>query len=753
MVDTTPGRPHCLPHDREHAGRLALAAVMLVSALAPGVVHAQDLRGSGLVVAVPNVITTESTNRLRGAVYGPLKRFEAERARDPRGVFWLVCDFNPDGRPNASDDYGACRTLAGYLRDRRQEGVRTVAFVHGDVTRHAVLAVLACSEMVMSEDPPARLGAVAGPGHGLEKDERLFYEELARNRYPLAVVRKMFDPDLTLFKAPPGAPGERYLDSSVRPLPAGAEPVAEPARGEPGLYTFAQARDFGLCRQTPCGSVDDLVETYHLGRASVAPPLDRAPVAWRVIARGAIDGELREKLKRRIRRALGQGANLLVVELRCGDGDAAVAHDLGLYLARLNDDRPGSPVETVAFVTREARNTAAFLALGCGRIVMQREQRQNNSVVQPGARLGEFDRFLAEQPALEPRLRHDVVEVARKQHYPAVLAEGLVAHDLRIHLVESVKGGSARRFLSEDELRDDQRGERRWRSVEVVWPKTDKDRGHPMTLSADRAVELGLADEAVADFADFRDKEGLRAGQVSTSDSDWLDDLADFLRDPWTSVVLIMVGITCLILELKMPGAVMPGVIAALCFVLFFWSHSQLAGQVTWLAVLLFLLGLVLIGLEVFVLPGFGVAGVSGIVLVVGSLGLMAYGHWPQGPEEWSAFGQRLAPFGVSILGALVCAFVLARYLPSIPYVNRLILRPHEEAEEGAEDVADSLRSSEAVALLGAIGVAATPLRPAGKAQFGETFLDVVAEGGYVVPGTRVQVIEIEGNRVVVKEV
>jgi len=56
-------------------------------------------------------------------------------------------------------------------------------------------------------------------------------------------------------------------------------------------------------------------------------------------------------------------------------------------------------------------------------------------------------------------------------------------------------------------------------------------------------------------------------------------------------------------------------------------------------------------------------------------------------------------------------------------------------------------------ALLGAIGVAATPLRPAGKTQFGDTFVDVVADGGYIMPGTRVQVIEVEGNRVVVKEV
>ena len=105
-------------------------------------------------------------------------------------------------------------------------------------------------------------------------------------------------------------------------------------------------------------------------------------------------------------------------------------------------------------------------------------------------------------------------------------------------------------------------------------------------------------------------------------------------------MVLVMLGITCLILELKMPGVGLPGVVAAICFVLFFWSHSQLHGQITWLAILLFVLGLLLIGLEVFVLPGFGVAGISGMLLV-----LAASAWWPtatgRAATEWVGFGQQ----------------------------------------------------------------------------------------------------------------
>src|SRR5437660_10726141 len=122
--------------------------------------------------------------------------------------------------------------------------------------------------------------------------------------------------------------------------------------------------------------------------------------------------------------------------------------------------------------------------------------------------------------------------------------------------------------------------------------------------------------------------------------------MSAFLGDPVVSMFLVIVGVTCLILELKMPGVGVPGVIAALCFVLFFWSQSQMNGQVTLLAVLLFLLGLVLLGIEIFLIPGFGVLGISGILLVLAGLGLATVEHMPQTSQEWPSFGGPLTTFG-----------------------------------------------------------------------------------------------------------
>jgi hypothetical protein len=739
-----------------HARRLRLWSALLVGAVLSGRAVAEEpVAVDGLVVPIPATITTDAKNQIKNALDAPLQRYRAERGKDPRkaGVFWVVCSFNGDGKPNASDDYGACWDLANFLLELRNQDVQTVAYVQGTVTRHAVLPVLACSEIVMSRE--AHLGQVASPGRWLKNNQRQAYEDMARGHFSVVLVRKMFDPGCEVLKMPPDPKGksERYIDGHEH-RPPGGERVPFLGPNEVALYTFEQASEVGLCRAVPRQTIEEVMGAYNLPPSALHQSLE-ALVGRRVVVAGPLNGELSEKVQRRLRRALGS-ANLIILQLECFDSDPPspqAAHDLGLYLAKINDDRPQRPVRIVAFVTNKARNTAALVALGCGEIVMQRQVKNGDTVEQEGAVLGGFDRLLKEHPDLGAKLRSDLIEVARKQgRYPPQIAEALAAPELRLYAVSEVKDGATPpRFLTEEEMNAEQKANHAWRSVETIKPRNAEEENKSLTLSAERASKLRLAREA-SSFEEVCKQLDVSPSDVRTIDTDFLDSLADFLRDPWTSMVLVMLGITCMILEMKMPGVVAPGCVAAICFVLFFWSHSQLNGQITWLALLLFILGLLLIGLEVFVIPGFGFAGVSGIVLVIGSLGLVAYGHWPQSSGDWLALGQQIVPFGLSLLGALVCAFILAHYLPSIPYVNRLILQPQDETAEGFEEAADPIHADLA-ALLGAIGVAATPLRPAGKAQFGDEFVDVVAEGSYVTPGTRVQVIEIEGNRVVVKEV
>jgi membrane-bound ClpP family serine protease len=292
-----------------------------------------------------------------------------------------------------------------------------------------------------------------------------------------------------------------------------------------------------------------------------------------------------------------------------------------------------------------------------------------------------------------------------------------------------------------------------WREIKPI-PSAGEKNGF-FSLDAATAQQYGVARYGdVATVANLYERYEIAPDKVEVARDDWLDAVARFLRLPLVQVILIMVGIAGLILELKMPGFGLPGIIAAICFVLFFWAHAfsgQMSREFTLLAILLFVLGLVLLGIEIFVLPGFGITGISGIVLIVLSLVLVMLEQMPATSQEWVGFGTALTKVAVGLVAGLIGALVIARYLPHMPYANRLVLEPPaEENDPATETTAEGLQ---AASLLGAIGVAATTLRPAGKAQFGDEFVDVVAEGDFVNAGARVQVIEIEGNRIAVKEI
>jgi membrane-bound ClpP family serine protease len=724
--------------------------------LAP-LLRAQDPGVEGLFVTVQNPITSEVVNRVKETTNRAVDRWRGgnqNREAAQRRALKIVYDFNPGNHPRRSDDFGVNQNLAEYLLELQD--ITTIAYVHNQVSGHDVLPVLACKEIVMSAE--AKLGDVMGEQARPLRDYQLqFYKSVAegRSRYP-AIVLKMLDKNLVVLE------GQRLRDGSVWYLDARQE-AEEKSRGivvgqrrEPvlgtdrdsTLFDATQAQNFKLRpNMATMESRQQIAEAYHMPLRE-DPLMGRPPVAWRVEVRGQMTADVEESLKRRIRKAVGRGANLIVLEINCGGGETIVATDLAKFLRELTDSEGRFPVMTIAWIPSAAPDTATFLALGCTEIVMSNE-----------ATIGDFKAILFEEQGGKQVDREvDQLKVkalralAEEQGYPPLLFQGMLDRKLTIYEAVSQKGQHERRLLTGEELADDKKlPEPRWGKESLI--KAGGPDGKPLVLTAKEARELGVARHVVDGWDDLCKSYGLDPKQVASSKSDWLDDLASFLRLPFVSVFLVMIGITCLILELKIPGVGVPGVIAALCFIFFFWAHSQLAGQMTMLAVLLFALGLILIGLEIFVLPGFGVAGVSGIVLVLGSLGLVAYGHWPQSSYEWAAFGKKVGPFGLSLFGAVVAAVILARYLPQMPYVNRLILKPQGEDSDLPGDFSPSPLHPDYSSLLGAMGVAATPLRPAGKAKFGEEFVDVIAEGSYVVPGTRVQVIEIEGNRVVVKEV
>jgi membrane-bound serine protease (ClpP class) len=228
--------------------------------------------------------------------------------------------------------------------------------------------------------------------------------------------------------------------------------------------------------------------------------------------------------------------------------------------------------------------------------------------------------------------------------------------------------------------------------------------------------------------------------------------LANLVRRPWVGVLLVLVAIACLFIELRIPGVGIPGVVAAVCFVLFFWAQARVHGLKIWWALPAFGLGLGLLALEVSGrfpwVRRFHVGGVVGALLVLVSTSLVSVGSWPRSGDDWFRFGQELGLFSSSLFGGLLVAAAVSR-------VRAWMNRPGERPAESTPFPVPTLPADLDLAdLQGAIGIAVTALRPRGKGQFGELFIDVVHVAGTELPaGTRLQVVRIDQGQILVRNV
>jgi membrane-bound ClpP family serine protease len=724
--------------------RSSLAVIGLLAGLSAATARPPepDAPEPGRFVTVATPITSPVVNQIKEAV---------ARAMKDRPLKKIVFDFNPEGREAATDDFGVCLDLARHIRSLGNEGVLTVAYVRNRVSRHTVLPVLACAELVMGPDGvlgPVAASATASP----DPFEASAYEKIARPDQA-ALILKLLDPAATILEGRKN--GVWYVDARKEAEAAAAgvtfadrTPVLR--AGAAASFRPADAQKFQLCKAV-IASRQQVEQRYNMPAGSHREDIlmDRARVAMQINVRGELNSGLEASLRRQLDRAARQGVNLIFLQLDCGGGKYDSARDLGEFIRNLRGP-DGRPVMTVAFIPRDAPDTATFLALGCREIVM----------AQP-ARLGDFTGFLnpprpKRGPAPPPPditpVRDSLVALAEAQGYPVNLVRGLFEPNLEVVRAKRIASAvTERRFLTAEEAREkDDQGRPVWQIEDTV-----KHAGKPLIINGANAASLGFARHVVAqpdDLAELYRFYGLETKDVRSGMPDFLDRFASFLADPFVAVFLVLIGISCLLIELKLPGISLPGVVAAICFVLFFWSQSQLNGQITPLAVALFLLGILMLGMEIFVLPGFGVLGISGIGLILFGLALATVERMPATSQEWGILGGAILKFALTLIGSMLVAVLAARFLPSIPVANRLVLHSPDDPDNPPD--ADQLAAAaEHLALLGAIGTASTMLRPAGMAQFGERFLDVVSDGGFIPAGAQVRVIEIEGNRIVVKEV
>ena len=223
-------------------------------------------------------------------------------------------------------------------------------------------------------------------------------------------------------------------------------------------------------------------------------------------------------------------------------------------------------------------------------------------------------------------------------------------------------------------------------------------------------------------------------------DPGWVEQLVRFITNPLVAPLLLSLGLLGLIFEIKHGAFGLGGLVSLTSLGLFFGSTFVL-GLAGWEVVLLLGLGLVALLAEVFILPGFGAAGIFALAAFGAAIVLALVGGSPTSGDV----AQALAVLGASLVITVAVAYAWLRHLPSSGRFSGLFLR--HTAQQGEGYISALPRPD----LVGRDGVAVTDLRPAGLAQIGSERVDVVTEGEYISQGTPVRVLRSEGYRHIVR--
>jgi membrane-bound serine protease (ClpP class) len=433
-----------------------------------------------------------------------------------------------------------------------------------------------------------------------------------------------------------------------------------------------------------------------LGGSTPAPARTALPIVYVAPVEGVIDLGLAPFVERVLAEATTAKADAVVLEINTFGGrvDAGVLIRDALLRARL---------PTVAFVNKRGISAGALIALAAEKIVMAEGGTIGAATpVQVGAP-GDGARPVDEKTVSYMRKEFRATAESRKR--PPLVAEAMVDPDV---VIPGVIG-----------------------------------KGKLLTLTTSEALKLGIADARADTFEAVLEYLKLPGAEVRRPTVNWAEQLVRFFTHPVLSSVLMTIGILGIIVELRTPGFGVPGAIGLASLGLFFWGH-WLVRLVGWEEILLVGLGLVLLGLEIFVIPGFGLAGIAGVLALGAGLALSLVGAGATGALVLYAVGR----VALSLLIAIAAALLLLRLLPHLPYGRALVLDTGLDARAGYASAPES-----DLQWIGKRGTAASPLRPAGIALFEGERVDVVSQGEFIDANALIEVVRVDGNRIVVRRV
>ena len=450
---------------------------------------------------------------------------------------------------------------------------------------------------------------------------------------------------------------------------------------------------------------------------------------------GEIDYGLQKSLERRLDSALEQGAGVIVFEMDTYGGGLDPGAEMGdMILAA------GSKARTVAYVDKKAISAGALISLACQQIIMRR-----------GTTLGDCEAIMIspQSQTMEPApekvqtfVRVMMRKYARSNGYPAVLCEKMVDPDMEVYQCKFANGTV--RYLSDQEVEELTTAEEQGLEKKLIAGK-----GKLLTMDDEEARAYGFSRASVSGLDEAIALVAAPGAQRIVAEVNWSEEMVRFLNSTAVSSLLMIIGTIAVYICFKTPGFGMPEAVAIVCFGILFLS-KYMVGLATVADVLLFVAGIGLIGVEIFVWPGLGVLGFLGAICIIMSL-VLAFQNFaiPNPKYDWQLtvlVHNLISVFG-SLLTATLLFMVIVRFLPKTPFLKKLVLATQQSHAGGYVVV-----SAEQQGLVGKTGHSMSMLRPSGSAEIGGDTYPVITDGEFIEPGTPIVVAEVSGNRIVVRK-
>ena len=428
-----------------------------------------------------------------------------------------------------------------------------------------------------------------------------------------------------------------------------------------------------------------------LGAIAVPGIVQNESTVYRVPVTGEIELGLAPYIQRAVKEAAEVGAAALILDIDTPGGRVDAAEII-------SDALTDSEVPVYSLVNRRAYSAGALIALSTDRIYMRPASVIGAATPVDGTGTKAPEKIVS-------AMRSQMRALAESNGLEPEVAAAMVDEDIEIDgVVES---------------------------------------GKLLTLTTEEAVEIGYA-EAIEDLDALLVELGHEGATVVTLELNWAERLVRFFSSSVVSPFLLSLGFLGLLIEIRTPTFGLAGMMGLISLGLFFGSN-MIVGLAGLEDVLIVGAGLVLLGIEAFVVPGFGIFGVAGIVAILAGLYMSLLGNIPTMPD----FTRAAWVLTSSMLLLIGSAWALIRTLPSSSRLaeSGIFLLAKTASATGYESA--EVRSD----LVGKHGTAITDLRPAGTALVGDERIDVVSESEWISAGTPVKILSAEGYRHIVRSV